>query len=155
MTTTYTSSLGVGTPRTTGIATQTLNTVSRFAGAEIDNSVNLDEQCDIVLLFTLAATPTAGDPIKVYILYAMDGTNYEDGIPTTNDGAHDDGYAANPSAQVASIGTLAVATAQKMTLRGIGLRPYKFKLMIYNGTTKSCTSLLTVLLYGTKGTVAG
>ena len=140
----------LATSRTLGIAAQTLNTVSRFAGAEIDNSANLDELLDLVVLFTLAATPVAGDQIKIFILYAPDGTNYEDGVPTTNDGAHDDGNAAFASAQVAAIGVAASAAAQKMTIKNIPLSPFKFKIMVYNGTTKSCTSLLTVLAYGKK-----
>ena len=147
MSTTFVESQ-LATPRTTGIATQTLNTVSRFAGAEINNATNLDELYDLDITFTLAATPVAGDPINVHIIYAMDGTNYEDGAPTTNDGAHDDGNALPASSQVAAIGVQAISTAQKVTLRDIPVMPYKLKIVLRNGTTKSCTSLLTVLAYG-------
>jgi hypothetical protein len=154
MSTTYTHS-ELATSRTTGIATQTLNTVSRFAGAEIDNSVNLEDLLDIEMLFTLAATPVAGDQIKIFILYALGGTTYEDGVPTTNDGAHDDGNAAFASAQVACVGVQAIATAQRVTFKDIPLTKGKFKIMVYNGTTKSCTSLLTVLAWGKKRQTIG
>lgn len=150
MTKTFTHQLATGTSRTTGIAAQTLNTLCHFAGAEIDNSVNLDESADIELLFTLAATPVAGAPINVHILYAPDGTNYEDGIPATNDGTAAASPVPFPSSLVGSVGVAAASTAQRVTLRDIPLQPHKMKLVIYNGTTKSCTNLLTVKLWGKK-----
>jgi hypothetical protein len=137
------------------MAAVTLNTVCHLASSEIDNSVNLDELLDLVVLFTLAATPVAGDPISIYILYAMDASTYEDGIPGTNDGTAAASPTPQPTALVATIGVRAVSTAQKITLKDIPLSPFKFKIVIYNGTTKSCTSLLTVLAYGKKQQIIG
>ena len=150
MTNTYTHELAAGASRTSGIAAHTLNTLCHFAGAEIDNSVNKDEFLDLDVLITLAATPVAGAPVNVHILYAIDGTNYEDGIPATNDGTAAASPAPNANSLVDSHGVLASSSAQRWTIREVPLLPYKFKIVVYNGTAKSCTSLLTVLAYGRK-----
>jgi hypothetical protein len=155
MSTTYTHQLATGASRSTGLDTQTLNTVCHIASSEIDNATNKDELLDIVMLITLAATPVAGAPIQVSILYAMDGTNYEDGIPATNDGTAAASPVPNPNALVDSHGVLASANAQKWTIRDIPLLPYKFKIVVYNGTSKSSTDLLTVLAYGRKSETIG
>jgi hypothetical protein len=126
----------VGTSRTTGIATASVAHAAGYLGSEIDNSTNKDTLCAIQVTWTLAATPTAGEPLYVYILYAIDGTNYEDG-----------GTALQPrKGPEACIGVPANATANVETRIDIPLAPFKFKLLVWNGTAaKDITSLLTVL----------
>jgi len=155
MSTTYTHELAAGNSRSTGIANQTLNTVCHFAGSEIDNSANKDEFLDLDIVITLAATAVAGAPVTVSILYAIDGTNYEDGIPGTNDGAHAADPAPNANALIDSHGVLASTAAQHWNIREVPLLPYKFKIVVYNGTAVSCTNLLTVLAYGRKSETIG
>jgi hypothetical protein len=114
------------TARTTGIAAS--NDFANATGLlsnEIDNSTNLDDTLDVELAFTPEAAPTANVVFYIYLLSAIDGTNYEDG-----------GTALQPTAKlpIASIACRAAATAQKVAVSGITIPPGKFKLLVWNAT---------------------
>lgn len=46
-------------------------------GTEVDNSTNLDTFGKLELNLDFVATPTSGDLVYVYAVYAPDGTNYQ------------------------------------------------------------------------------
>lgn len=153
MTTTYTSQPASAASRTSGIASQAVNNACHFAGSEIDNATNKDAFLDLVVSVTFGTNPTAGNPFKAFILYAIDGTNYEDGIPSTNDGTAAASPTPNPEALVNSHGVLASTSSQKYTIRGIPLLPYKFKIVLNNAGGQNATA--TVLAYGRKEETIG
>lgn len=156
MTTTYINNVGPGSALTSGIAIATLNAGKDFAGSEIDNTTNRYEFLDLELLYQLAATPAAGAPLKIFVLYAFGGTTYEDGIPSTNDGTAAAAPTQQPTALVGVIGVTADTSAHRVTLKGIPLLPYKFKIVVNNGTAVALsTSNLVVNAYGRKTETVG
>jgi len=62
--------------RTTGIAAQAIAGAAAFVGSEID--AGGDTQLDIALTYAYGTNPTANVPLSVYLVYAADGTNYDD-----------------------------------------------------------------------------
>jgi len=138
------------------ISSATLNTLCHIAGAEFDNTPGLYDSVDLEVLYELAATPVAGDPINLFILYAAGGTTYEDGIPGTNDGTAAASPAPNVGAQVASIGVTADANAHRINRKGIPILPLKFRVVAYNGTTKNQeTTNFAVNVFGIKRETTG
>ena len=67
------------TSRTTGIAAESIANAAGFVGSAIDNSANLDDTLDLQVTINCATAPTANTVLYVYLLFAIDGTNYEDG----------------------------------------------------------------------------
>jgi hypothetical protein len=156
MTTYYTQSSTGSFRPSASVTGQTLNTLCHFASAETDNSIYRDEVIDIDIQLALALTPVAGAPINTYILYAMNGTNYEDGIPGTNNGTAAASPAPNPGSLIDSHGVLASTGVQKWTIKDIPILSYKYRVEHYNGTTKSASGvLLTTLVYGRHGEIIG
>jgi hypothetical protein len=80
---------------------------------------------DFELVVTFAAAPTAGTTVDIYILETLDGTNYGDGTTGLAVASH----------FVGSFPVRAVATAQRIMIRGIPLSPVKFQVQIYNNGT--------------------
>ena len=121
-----------------------------YASAAIDNSANLDQSCDLKVNFqgTTSHVPVAGDPLKIYFLYATDGTNYDEGQPSTNDGTTAPANVNAPDL-VAVVPLVADANAHVVTIKEIPLRPYKFKVLVVNGSAvASGTVTVTITLYG-------
>ncbi len=59
------------------------------AGTEVDNSTNLDQYGWLELDYDLAANPAAGGYMTLFLLKALDGTNYEGaGDGTNGPGGH-------------------------------------------------------------------
>ena len=114
------------TSRTTGIsASNNFANASGLLSSEIDNTTNLDDTMDIELSFDPEAAPGAGVVFRIYILLAIDGTNYEDG-----------GTSLEPTAKTPAtfIACRAVDTAQKVARHGIPIPPQKFKILVWNAT---------------------
>lgn len=125
----------VGTSRSTGIAaSDNFATGAGLLSSEIDNSTNLDMH----LIVQMACTPeaaTAGQML-IYILYAVDGTNYEDG-----------GTGTQPQKGVAAVLPYkAAASAQKLTSEMIPIMPHKFKILVWNVAGAQCDAV-TLLAY--------
>lgn len=121
--------------RTSGISSATVTTVNGFEGSEIDNEVNLDRWCNIMVSITYGTSPTVDRAFKVYILYDLTSANYEDGSATVEP-------------RVSPVGVypvLSVTTLQEWTLRGIPLQPFAFKILVWNDTDQTITSNCTVL----------
>ena len=126
-----------GSSRTTGIAAANIAAGANALGSEIDNSTNKDTECDIEVSITCGVAPTADKVMEVYILYALDGTNYEDGNAV--------GPVDPKKAPVGCVAVRAVTSAQKCVISGVPLRPYKFKVLLKSELDQTATT--TVLLY--------
>lgn len=127
--------------RSTGIAASNdFANATGLLSSEIDNSSYLDTHMSLQLAFTPEAAPTAGVVFNLYILYAVDGTNYEDG-----------GTALQPvKMPVENVPCQANTNAQKVTVEGIQISPYKFKVLVWNATAKQHDAV-TLLAYTHKG----
>jgi hypothetical protein len=124
------------TARTTGISAQNIADGAGYVGSEIDNATNLDDTLDIDVAFSCSTAPTAYSILYVYVLYAIDGTNYEDG-----------------STSVQSMGVPMavparnVTTTQRVALTGIPIGPFKFKIAIWNSLGQTAVATLTARSY--------
>ena len=103
------------------------NNARTNAGAEIDNSVNLDQYGYLKITADFISAPDDVYPtLDIYMVKALDGTNYEDGSSSVT-----------PSSQsfIASVPVLKVATAQIPGVVGpFLLPPCKIKFIVENQT---------------------
>lgn len=130
---------GAATSRTTGIAGDTINNGAASLGSEIDNTANKDRFCSVELTFRENAAPAAGAPFYLYLLQALDGTNYEDGGTAVQPLKGPDG--AFPASADNT-------TVHKITRRNIPIGPFKFKPLVWNATGQnSYASSVILLLY--------
>lgn len=105
------------------------------ASAEIDNSTALDLYHDLTL--TVAAQGTArsnGAAIVIYMIHALDDTNYDD--------------VNNVTGEIVAIFPLdAVTNARQLTRRDIPIPPGKFKYFARNTTGQTLASSGNILEY--------
>lgn len=128
-----------GTSRTTGIAAVNLNAGANYLGSAIDNSANLDTWATISATFLCGTAPTAGTEVEVYLLYAPDGTNYQDGDASPIDPVG--GY-------VGSFIARNVTTQQYPVAIQVPLQPFKFKILLKSELNQNISSTsLTVLCH--------
>jgi hypothetical protein len=94
--------------------------------SEINNSAGLYLFNDVELsLNTFGSTPSAGAVVELYIVSALDGTNYEDGDASIDP----------PVVNLVGVFNIRAATAaQKHTLRQIPIPPAKYKYVVINKT---------------------
>lgn len=115
------------------------------AGAEYDNSAQLDVWGIAILSGTFAVAPTLNSPLHLYALAALDGTNYQDGSASLR--PPDDTY----------LGTFQLynnASLQKVLTRPFRLKPVKLKFMGFNGSGQAMTaSGHTITLYSFNRTI--
>jgi hypothetical protein len=95
------------------------------AGAEINNSSNLDEYGWLELVVTFGSAPSTGGYVGIYMLTSPNGINYEDGSTTVDPGAH---------TWVCNIPVKASTSAQRVRSPLILLHPFKTKFIALNGT---------------------
>lgn len=111
------------------------NNTNTAASAEIDNTTDLNLYHDLTL--TVAAqgsARSAGATVTVYLIMALDGTNYDDVNETT--------------AEVAAVFPLdAATTARQATRRDIPVPPGKFKYFIRNTTGQALAASGNLLEY--------
>ncbi len=93
------------------------------AGAEIDNSVNLDKYGMLELTATFATAPDTNGPLHLYLVTAPDGSNYGDGSSTTDPG---------PDAYLLTISVRAATSIQRKMTRWFEIPNAKFKLILEN-----------------------
>ena len=116
------------------------------AGAEINNATNKDMYGQLELAVTFGTAPSAGGYVEIYMVNALDGTNYEDGSNTVDPGTHK---------LVDRIPVRAVTTAQRRTGRMLPLEPAKTKFLLVNGSGQAFpASGSTLTLYTTNRTVS-
>lgn len=119
------------TNRATGISSGSLNAGANLLSNEIDNQTNLNRFLALELLWTCSTASNAGEVVEVYILTALDGTNYEDGGTTV------DSYKAPVGTFVDDGGT----GAQRQAMAGIPIPPFKFKVLIRSELSQNATSV--------------
>jgi hypothetical protein len=126
-------------PAIVSMATTEMNSLANndaALGVEYDNATGLYFWGDFELVVDPAAAPAADAPIELYLIPAMDGTNYSDG----------DGTPIAPASSYA--GTFfagAVATTQRIPLFGVRIPPCKFKALVYNKSGQAFESTGNVL----------
>ncbi|MDY0227225.1 MAG: hypothetical protein RBR38_10390 [Desulfomicrobium apsheronum] len=116
------------------------------AGTEVDNGANLDMYGQLELQVTFGTAPSAGGYVEIYMVNALDGTNYEDGSDTVAPGTHK---------LIDRIPVRAVTTAQRLSGRRFELVPTKTKFLLVNGSGQAFPASGSALaLYTTNRTVA-
>ena len=124
--------------RTTGIAGSSMAAGANVLGSEIDNATNEDRWITCELTWTTSATSLVGEVVELYLLYAINGTAYEDGAAATDP----------KKAPVAVFVNDGGTGAQKQVVSRIPLDPFKFKLLIKSELTEACTAdSVTLLAY--------
>lgn len=124
--------LKAASSRTSGFAATEIANTATGTGSEIDNSANLDALLSAAILYQYASAPTAAKTIKIHLIYAIDGTNYED-VGAWN--------------QIGAISPAADTNAHREArLRNVPLLPFKFKIVIVNVDTAQ-TVTVTVNAY--------
>lgn len=126
-----------GTSRTTGISSASINAGANSLGSEIDNSTNKDRWASCDLVFTCASAPTLNKVFELYLIYAIDGTNYEAGDATPTDPV---------KIRAGVFPARAVTSAQRVALTNIPLSPFKFKCLLKSELDQNATSV-TMLMY--------
>lgn len=120
----------------TSLATTELNSLANAAGAlgvEFGNTTNLYTFAMFELTVTFGSAPTAGRTVDLYIVPAVDGTNYATNVTGASGYAQSTHYAGSFPLQ-------AVTTLQRLTIGGSGMRgtlyipPTKFKLYVLNNS---------------------
>ena len=101
-------------------------------GNEIDNATTARNMyADFDLLCKFQANPSVGGYIALYLVQAVDGTNYADG---------DDSTTPPTTALVGTFPVRAVTTAQRVALRHVLLPATKFKPMVVNLSGQAMTN---------------
>lgn len=126
--TTYVQKHGALSARTSGVASEAIANAATFLGAEIDNSANKDRYLTIEAVWSYASAPTANKTLRLFIEYAVDGTNYETASPTQ-------GQIANWSPPADT------ATNRLVIVRGRPILPGKFKIRATNVDTGQTVTL--------------
>lgn len=98
------------------------NAAATAASAAIDNTTNLDLYHDLTLtIATMGVARSAGATVSVYLVMALDGSNYDDTNSTT--------------AELVAVFPLdAVTTARQSTRRDVPIPPGLFKYFAVNNT---------------------
>lgn len=111
-----------------------------LASSAIDNAASLDQYADFELAVPFDDAPNEGGSLLLWLVPALDGTNYADG-----DGS------ATPQAHLLAghFQLRAEAGLQRLHLRGVALPPFKFKTLIQNHAGLSLPASGTTLRYRT------
>jgi hypothetical protein len=116
---------GISTVMSTELNALAASTGKAISSA-ISNATNLDLFDDLELTVTFASAPVVGTVVELYLLPSLDaGTTYADGSTTVLPQA---------SLFVGGFAVRAVATLQRMILRGVALPPGSFKYLVQNTT---------------------
>lgn len=99
------------------------NTSRTNAGSAIDNGTNLDRYGFLELNVTFGSAPSAGGYVALYMVTALDGTNYDDGSSSVDPGTH---------TLVTTIPLRATTNAQKLHSVRFELPPCPIKFILEN-----------------------
>lgn len=127
-----------------------LANASRALSSEINNASGLYLFDDVQLsLGAFGSTPSAGGVVELYIVAALDGTNYEDGNASTDP----------PIANLVGVFNIRASTAAQIhTLRQIPIPPVKYKYLVINKTGQTFNAsgnTLKVVSYRYKSDLTG
>ena len=123
------------TNRSTGITGNTVNSAAGVLSSEIDNETNKNRFLAVEATLDHASAPTVDREWFLYILYCLDGTNYEDG-----------GTSVQPKKMpAASFAVRADTNVQILAAVDIPLAPFKFKLLLWNGTDQNSATTAVIL----------
>lgn len=149
MSTTYLIGPAAGTSRSSGIASASVQNTKAYIGSAIDNATNLDAYADIEIVWAYGTNPTASKNLKVYLLYAEDGTNYEEG-------AGDGSTVTAPleACLVDAVSPAADTNTHRKLFPAIPIAPYKFKPLVYNLDTGQ-TATVTLNVFTRKDQAVG
>jgi hypothetical protein len=132
-----TFALTVGVSRASGITSASLTAGANYLGSAIDNSTNLDLYADIEIVWSCSLTPTADAVLEVYLLYSLDGTNYEDGSTSVD-----------PKAPMAGAAPVYADTAtHRYLIRGVSLEPLAFKALVKSEINQAATVTVNIITY--------
>ncbi len=124
---------------TSGISAASMSAGVNLLGSEIDNSSNLDRFAKAELRWTCSATASsAGTTVELYFIYALDGSNYEDGAAGVDPNRTPDWIFRNS-------GTTA---AQRRTSPKLDIDPFKFKPLIKSELSQKAVSVYLTLQTG-------
>ena len=125
------SALSSGTDALTTQLDSLSNGSYSAVGAEIDNTTARELYINAELTVDFGSAPSTGGYVGLYLLTALDGTNYPDG-----------GGAVAPASNllVGNFPLRATTDAQRVHLYGITLPPGKCKLVAYNGSGQAFPS---------------
>ena len=127
----WTSPTNVSSP----ISGVTVNSGAGALGSEYDNETNKKRFASFEATLDHTSSPTANTIWKLYILYALDGTNYEDGSTSVEPN----------KLPVSTFPVRANTDVQIIATEAIPLLPFKFKPLLWNGTNQnSATSAITL-----------
>ncbi len=101
-------------------------------GVEVDNAASRNMYADFELLCKFGTAPTAGGYVALYLVQALNGTNYADG---------DDSIAPPATAMVGTFPVRAATTAQRVVIRHVLLPASKFKPLVVNKSGQSMTNV--------------
>lgn len=97
-------------------------------GTEVDNNANNDRFAVLELVTQFGSSPTDYSTIDVYMVPAVDGTNYGDGSDTVRPSQDD---------FVGAFQLRATTSQQRLFTKPFELLPCKFKFLVYNGSGQS------------------
>ena len=119
------------TNRSTGITSSAMNAGANLLSSEIDNETNLDRYLSLELTWTCGTAASENDVVEAYLLYAIDGTNYEDG-----------GTSVDPKKTPITFFVDDGGTGvQKQTAVGISIKPFKFKVLLKSELDQNAASV--------------
>jgi hypothetical protein len=109
---------------------------SSATGLAIDNSSLLNQFADLLLDIKFGTNPSAGGYVALYIVPAIDNTNYAD-------------FSATTSVKVGTFPVQASTSAQKVALMRVPIPPCAFKFIVLNkaGQTTSANNTDSQLTY--------
>lgn len=111
------------------------------ATATVANATNLDIELNAVLNTGFVVAPVAGAEVAVYLVPQLDGVNFAD-VDTVTPYPPANCYAGSFWVD------LAQTVAQRLTLEGVTVGPYTYKVYLYNRTTQQMAAGWTLDFYG-------
>lgn len=121
-----------GSAKTSGFSGTTIADGATGTGSAIANQTNLDAYLTAEFVYSYGSSPTASKTVKIYLTYAVDGTNYED-VDAKN--------------QIGAFSPAADTSTHRVTmLRNVPLLPFAFKIVVVNVDTGQ-TITLTINAY--------
>jgi len=123
----YISLVG-GAARATGISGQEVASGYNYLSSTvIDNAVNLDDLADFEIIWQYGTAPTANKSLRLYIVYSMDGENWEDAASDTTEPVR--------LMLVTAWSPPADTESHRMIRGSFPLLPYPFRLLVRNHDT--------------------